>query len=150
MSAMSTPVNQLPQQVNPNMVPKLDEDQEVLDVIKGMEKEFQTQHQAPPVQMAMPTPVVQAPAPHVAPSPSGAVVTQLYPGAAKKMFGFDLKIAQRAALMAAIALLVFYQDDLSSLYARFSVLDKFAPYDKLVRCVVLVAVYYIIIWKFGF
>jgi len=144
MSAMSTPINQLPQQVNPSMIAKLDEDPEVLDVIKGMESEFQSQPAPPPSSQ----PPQKWDAPVRMPS---HIVTpiQHVPSESKQWYGIDKALAQRALIVSALAFVIFYEHDLSHLYAKISFLEKFVAYDKFIRAALLAVVIYLLFWKFN-
>lgn len=147
---MSTPVNQLPQQVNPNMVPPLEEDQEVMDVIKGMESEFQPT-QSPHASQSMAAVQNSLQFQPVQLQPAPPIKTELYapPSSSVSKFGLDMDLLKRAGIVALLALVIFYPTDLSSLYDRSPYLQKLAPYDKIVRAIVLLVIVYIIMSKFN-
>jgi hypothetical protein len=106
----------------------------VTDVIQEMEKEFQ--QQAPPPSISAPTP---APVPFVA---------TIAPPAPKKAPSFwDERAFRRAALVAVIAFIVFYPEDLSPLYEKVPVLQRFAAYEKILRGLVVLAACYVAFWK---
>lgn len=136
MSSMSTPINQLPPG-NPSTPPVSEEDPVVTDVIKEMEKEFKiapTQH--------VPVPV-HAPPPPMYTAPLTTPIIKEKP--ASKWF--HEKSAKRAVIVAVIALVLFYPQDLSAIYNKAPVLSKFASYDRLLRAAFFALVLYILFWK---
>ena len=156
MTSMSTPVSQLPQQVNPNMVPKLEDDPVVTDMIKEMESYNPSSN--PPVHHAQhaqhpqhlqhpqqPTIIMQQMPPSLSAAPP--VMTTLYDSPKTTIYGIDITILKKAAILAVVALLIFYPDDLSIIYERVPYLSKFAVYDKIIRTVLLIVVVYLILWK---
>lgn len=146
---MSTPINQLPQQVNPNMVPKLEEDPEVMDVIKGMESEFNQQNNIP--QMKPSVPQVQHANMNIQSQQiqQKPVITQIYTNAQESniKYGIDITIAKRAVVATIVAFVIFYPNDLSELYQKSAYLQKLEPFDKIVRTFIMIAVTYLIFWK---
>jgi hypothetical protein len=139
MASMSTPVQHLPQQAAPATA-KLDEDPVVTDVIQEMEMEFahkapaaapNVTHVAAPVP-AYPSPVVVSP---ISKEPTGWIHTDS---------------AKRAALVAVIALVLFYPQDLSPLYGRAPFLARLGDHDRLVRAVFLALILYVLFWKLDF
>lgn len=145
MTSMSTSVSQLPTQVNANTVPKMDDDPMVQDVISEMEMEFsQNQPRAPPpvAPKVVPTLPVHVPTP-----PQPLSMTQLFGPPPAKHAWLDVKALQKAGIFAAVAVLIFFVDDLSVIYGKHTILQKLQPYDKLVRGVLVAVIFYILLWK---
>lgn len=134
-SSMSTPINQLPSNTPTNPVPTED-DPFVAGVIQEMENECRKQapvqqpiaQHAPP-QMYMPMPIATP----VAPSKGSSWYNETF--------------AKRAAIVAVIAFLMFYPNDLTALYQKAPFLSKFASYDRIIRMLLLAVVLYVLFWK---
>lgn len=133
--SMSTPVSQLPANKGTSQAPPVD-DPEVLSMLNEMEHEVQEatkqQHQsvAPP---PMPMPMAHPPStPHV---PTVKKITR------KGIW--DVGTAQKAAVFAAIALIVFYPSTMTFLYSKLPKFESiFASYDVFIRTAILVVLLY--------
>lgn len=138
MSSMSTPINQLPPGATSSSSPN-DDDPSVTDVIKEMEKEFK-----------IAAPVQHIPAPVHVPTPSPMYVAPLTTPVMKEKSSnkwFHEKSAKRAVIVAVIALVLFYPQDLSAIYNKNPIMSKFASYDRLIRAAFFALVLYILFWK---
>lgn len=136
---MSTPIQQLPQGAAPPASAKMDDDPSVHEVIQEMEMEFHNAQQAPshnnvPVANAVPA------------APRMVVHTSIPPSAPASKW-VDTESAKRAAMVAVIALVLFYPEDISALYARVPFLGRFSQYDRVIRAVALAVVLYVVFWK---
>lgn len=138
---MSTPISQLPANAPPpNSVPSED-DSFVTGVIQEIEKECNK----PVVSAPPPQQVVHAPHPQMyMPVP---IATQIAPSKASSSSWYNETFAKRAAIVAVIAFLMFYPNDLSPLYQKAPVLSKFAAYDRIIRMLLLAVVLYVLFWK---
>lgn len=141
--AMSTQVQELPN-TPPSSEPK--EDPLVNDVINEMEREFINQS-LPPRQFNPP------PKPHVYPTLTTAN-TPIPDQYKKKDFrdlisNIDKNHLQIALLAAFLAYATYYPVDTEFLYQKFDLLQKLAPYDRIIRTLLLGAMLYILLWKFA-
>lgn len=59
----------------------------------------------------------------------------------------DVNIAQKAFAAAFIALIVFYPKELGILYEKFPILEKIAPYERIVRAILLALLFYVLFIK---
>lgn len=148
---MSTPINQLPQQVSPVPPPKVEEDPLVSSVIQEMENEFRKESppavQAPPMVQHASVQMQQHTYQHV---PVATTIQAKASSSNELIFGFvDVSIAKKAVIVSVLALAVFYKDDLTELYSKFSILQKVSEYDKFARALILLALVYIFLWKFS-
>jgi hypothetical protein len=137
MTAMSTPLHQLPAGTPSPTTNIAEDDPMVNDVIHEMEKEFKAKHAPPAPQQHAPPQPMYHPAPH-------AMTT---PVMKNKSPWLNETAAKRAAICAVAAFILFYPDDLSAFYSKNAFLAKLAPYDKLFRAAVLAVVLYVLFWK---
>ena len=143
---MSTPISQLPKQVNPQTISTISEDDPaVSDVILQMEKEF-TQHNLPTAAAPAAPPPTQAYShPPVIPPPQ--VFSQLPQPPVGKPF-IDTAIAKRATICAIVALVMFYPFETGVIYTKIPMLANMQPYERAVRAILLAITIYGIMWKF--
>lgn len=59
----------------------------------------------------------------------------------------DKKAAQRALVAALIAFALFYPEDMSALYAKVPLLNRFSGHDRIIRTLLLAVVLYLVFWK---
>lgn len=130
---MSTPIHQLPQNAAPSS--KMDDDPAVREVIQEMTLEFQS-----PQTASAPS------APPAVPPPPRMVVTSIPPAVSKNEW-YDKDAVKRALIVTVAALVLFYPNDISALYDKVPLLDRFSQHDKMVRAVLLAFVLYILFWK---
>jgi hypothetical protein len=150
MTAMSTPVTQLPAQPASHVATTSEEDPMVNDVISEMESEFQhTQNVAtqPPVQQSY-MPSQPPPAYPVAPPAAPQQFNMHLMSSMQKPY-FDLPIAKRAAICAIVALLIFYPFELGFVYEKVPMLARMQPYERAIRALLLAVVLYALMWKFN-
>lgn len=141
---MSTQVQELPNTPPPPAESK--EDPLVNDVINEMEREFM--NQSPPPRQFNPPPQ-----PHHYPTLSTAN-TPIPDKYKQKDFRdlistIDKNHLQIALLAAFLAYATYYPVDTEFLYQKFDVLQKLAPYDRIIRTLLLGAMIYILLWKFA-
>lgn len=149
MTAMSTPIQQIPPQAPAAGSAGAEEDPVVRDVLREMDAEIATATRAvapqPPPQAG---PRIPVPAPGYAmrlppgfrPGPPPAPWTgphQLYNPIAM----------QRAAIAAIIAGLIFYPATLEFVFEKIPALSPLASYETIVRVALLALVLYLVMWK---
>lgn len=134
---MSTPINQLPANAPPS---NTEEDPFVTGVIQEMEKECkQPVVSAQPVQQYVPQhPQIYMPVP---------IATPMSAAKSGSSSWYNETFAKRAAIVAVIAFLMFYPNDLTPLYEKAPVLSKLAAYDRVIRMLLLALVLYVLFWK---
>ena len=137
-AAMSTQVQELPDK--PPTSTKTEEDPVVTDVINEMEREFI----APPRQFTMPQAHIAIPA--YAAMPTAIPIHMSYTQN-NTLYGLDKNHMQIAILASALAFAIFYPIDTEFLYEKVSILSKLAPYDRLIRTLLLAVLFYILLWK---
>lgn len=135
---MSTPLQQLPQGAAPPASAKMDDDPSVHEVIQEMEREFQH---------AQPTPVAVPVVPMQPQAPRMVVHTSIAAPTTSSSSWLHTESAKRAALVAVLALVIFYPEDLSALYQKVPVLGRFAQHDRMIRAAALALVLYVAFWK---
>lgn len=133
---MSTPIHQLPNNPTSGTAPA-EEDPFVAGVIQEMENECKKQ----PVPVSPPTP----PAPQ--PQMYMPITTPMQAPKPAASSWYNETFAKRAAIVAVIAFLMFYPNDLTPLYEKAPVLSKFAAYDRMIRMLLLAVVLYVLFWK---
>lgn len=153
MTAMSTPIQQIPPQAPAAGSAGAEEDPVVRDVLREMDAEIATATRAvapqPPPQAGpkMPPPGYGPPPgyamrlpPGFRPGPPPAPWTgphQLYNPIAM----------QRAAIAAIIAGLIFYPATLEFVFEKIPALSPLASYETIVRVALLALVLYLVMWK---
>lgn len=150
-SSMSTPINQLPQ--NKPTSATIPNDPEVLNVLSEMEQEVQSAARANSLPIPAPAPA-PAPAPTPTPMPTAPMTMMMSPPnvqirrttVSHKWLNTD--VMQRAGIIAAIALVIFYPKTMEYIYTvpKLAFLEQ---YDIIVRALTLgIAVYFLTI-QFG-
>ena len=133
---MSTPISNIPLPSAPQ--PPIEEDPEVNAILQEMQQSIP---QPSVVQQHAVSPMRYAPPPqHMQPSTAIAV-----PVASKPLFHSET--AQRAVYAALIAYVLFYPKTLEMVYTKFSFMEKFQPYDMVIRFLLLAVVLYALMWK---
>ena len=141
-SSMSTPIHQLPNNPASNTTPT-EEDPFVAGVIQEMENECKKQ----PAPQLPPSPQPMAP---MAPQPQMymPMSTPIQVTAKSTTSSwYNESFAKRAAIVAVIAFLMFYPNDLTPLYEKAPMLSKLAAYDRVIRMLLLAMVLYVLFWK---
>ena len=142
--AMSTQVQELPNTPPPSDK-KTEDDPLVNDVINEMEREFinqampPSQFNTPPQHMYVPPSVPNTPIP---PQYKSKDIRDL-------ITNIDKNHLQIALLAAFLAYATYYPVDTEFLYQKFDILQKVAPYDRIIRTLLLGAMLYILLWKFA-
>lgn len=138
---MSTPIHQLPS--NTSNVPVSEDDPFITGVIQEMESECKKQQpavsSAPPQYPTHPAPQIY----HNTPVP---IATPINTSKSSSSW-YNETFAKRAAIVAVIAFLMFYPNDLSPLYEKAPMLSKVAAYDRIIRMILLAVVLYVLFWK---
>lgn len=141
--AMSTQIQELPN--SPPTSKKADEDPLVNDVINEMEREFI--NQSPPPRQYMP------PQNHVYPTVSNVntPIPQQYKNKDIRdlIYNIDKNHLQISILAAFLAYATYYPVDTEFLYQKFDILQKLAPYDRIIRTLLLALMMYLLLWKFA-
>lgn len=155
---MSTPVSQLPNMKPPAGTPQIPDDPDVLNVLSELEQEVVTataQQQPQPVHAV---PVQQVPMPPVyqvqpnMPAPPGHVAVKI-PNMqmmknAKKPGLWNVKLAQKAGIIAIIAMVIFFPKTMQAIYALAPKFETmFATYDMVIRTLVFAVIIYIVMLK---
>lgn len=146
-TSMSTPIHQLPQ--NKPTSATLPDDPEVLNVLSEMEEEVQTAARANSVPIPsyapppMPTtsPMMMAPPPNVQ-------IRRINPPTSFTGKWINTDVMQRAGIIAAIALIVFYPKTMEYIY-NIPKLAFLEQYDIIVRAFTLGIAVYILTIQFG-
>jgi hypothetical protein len=152
-TSMSTPIAQLPPSAAPPGNVRHDEDKVVADVINEMNAMGASSpaHAPPPPQVLQPHVVQQYNLPTHLPSHGVNVNTAYANATAGKLFGIvDKTIMQRALISALAALILFYPESFSALYAKVGVVSISAALDKndrIVRAILLAVFLYVVMWK---
>lgn len=134
-SSMSTPISQLPANATASNTSSED-DPFITGVIQEMEKEVNKQ---PTSVQPQPLPQMYIPMPITTPVTTAAPQTQAS--------WYNETFAKRAAIVAVIAFLMFYPNDLTPIYEKAPILSRFAAYDRLIRMLLLAVVLYVLFWK---
>lgn len=142
--AMSTQVQELPN-TPPPADKKPEDDPLVNDVINEMEREF--------INQAMPPRQFNTPPAHSYPTLTTAN-TPIPPQYKSKDFkdlimNIDKNHLQIAILAAFLAFATYYPVDTEFLYQKFDILQKLAPFDRIIRTILLAAMLYLLLWKFA-
>jgi len=138
--AMSTQVQELPDK--PPINTKVEEDPVITDVINEMEKEFITS----PRQFSMPQSQAHIAIPTYTTMPTAIPIHMSYTQN-NTLYGLDKKHMQIAILASGLAFAIFYPIETEFLYEKVTILSKFAPYDRLIRALLLAVLLYILLWK---
>lgn len=133
---MSTPIHQLP--ATTSNVPVTEEDPYVTGVIQEMENEFKKQPTPAPPMPPPPPQIYMTPMPIATPMNTPTKPSNTW---------YNETFAKRAAIVAVIAFLMFYPNDLTPLYEKAPLLSKVAAYDRLIRMLLLAVVLYVLFWK---
>lgn len=141
--AMSTPIAQLPKQINAQHITAQEEDPMVSDVITEMEKEFSASAPPPP---ATPQPTVVPSGPPVQYAQMYATPPPYMSYQQKKQW-IDIPIAKRAAVCAIVALVMFYPFETGVIYTKVPFLAKMESYERIVRTLLLAVLLYVLMWK---
>lgn len=131
---MSTPVHQLPPSGGSATAPPMD-DPEVLSMLNEMEVEVQeaTKQQHAAIRPSMPAPHVPMPSP-------APVVKKTVPKGL-----WNMEMAQKAAIYAVIASILFYPATLKVIYGKIPKFEHiFTSYDVVIRTVLLAIVIYLV------
>lgn len=139
MSAMSTPINQLP--ANKPTTATIPDDPEVLNVLDEMEKEVKSAAKVNSAPMMMPPP----PASMMMP-PHQHPHIQIKRVSGNKWV--NKEVMQRAGIVAVLAAILFYPKTLQTLYSTVPKLAFLEKFDVVVRAALLAVVVYLVSIQF--
>jgi hypothetical protein len=144
---MSTSINNLPETPVSTMK-TVEEDPMITDVINEMERDYMVQTAPPPQPMYIPPPPPPQIHQHYQPKFAPQQV-QIDNGfvAKLKSIGINKDQLQLAFLASAIAYLVFYPIETDFIYQKIEKLSVLAPYDRVIRALLLALLFYVIFWK---
>ena len=142
---MSTQIQELPNNPTPPQSKKSEEDPLVTDVINEMEREFINQSQ-PPRNF---TPPQQRVYPQVTNTNTPIPMQSKNKDIRDLIYNVDKNQLQIAILSAFLAYATYYPVDTDFLYEKFEVLQKIAPYDRIIRTLLFAVMLYLLLWKFS-
>lgn len=144
--AMSTQIQELPTNPVPSSTSKKAEDDPLVnDVINEMEREFINQSMpprnfTPPPQNNMNYQKLSNTNTPIPMSNNKDIRSLIY--------NIDKNHLQLAILSAFLAYVTYYPVDTEFLYQKFDILQKIAPYDRIIRTLLLALMLYLLLWKF--